>query len=168
LRVTHTAAESISLTIREEDRRRSKRFASIRGKKGAQGASGLKPQRSIFGRRKRLSEVKTDSDAGHGGEPAAELSADARAELERARTTANAAVEAEESARRQERQDEKRSRWKRAAKPKGRRVVYVNVDGVLTHPKGYERNKVRTSKYTLITFLPKVSTDQENTYDAPR
>lgn len=155
LRVTHTAAESITLTIREEDRRRVKRFASRRGKKGNDGSSGLKPQRSLFGRRKRTSDAKTGSETGH-GDPNPELSADARAELERQRTTANAAAEAEESARRQDKQDEKRSRWKRGAKPKGRRVVYVNVDGVLTHPKGYERNKVRTSKYTLITFLPKV------------
>lgn len=81
-----------------------------------------------------------------------------RALLERQRTQANAAAEAEESARRQEKQDgEKGKRGKRAKgmKQKERRVVFVNLEGGATDPKGYERNKVRTSKYTLVTFLPK-------------
>jgi len=79
--------------------------------------------------------------------------------------------EAQESARRQEKQDaEERSKKEQEAKKKGkkvkakeRRVVYVNVEGAKTNPKAYERNKVRTSKYTLISFLPKVSL-----YPSPR
>lgn len=135
-----------------------KRFASRRGKNDHASATGLKPQRSIFGRKKRrVSEIKSGSDAGHGGADEPELSPEERADLERQRNTANAAAEAQESARRQEKQDEKRSRWKRGSKPKGRRVVYVNMDGAMTDPNGYERNKVRTSKYTMLTFIPKVS-----------
>lgn len=79
--------------------------------------------------------------------------------MERKRAQANAAAEAEESARRQEKQDGKRGKKGREKKGKSRRIVWVNEEAVggLTDPRGYERNKVRTSKYTLITFLPKVS-----------
>lgn len=107
-----------------------------------------------------------------------------RAMLERQRTQANAAAEAEESARRQDRQDGnkkggifgdditmrgegnwlskmlsggKESKGNGRGRGKERRSVYVNLEGAPTDPKGYERNKVRTSKYTLLTFVPKVS-----------
>jgi len=85
-----------------------------------------------------------------------------RAELERQMTRLAAAKEAEESARRQDKQDEgeqekkKVDRKRRGMKEKERRNVYVNVEGVMTDPRGYERNKVRTSKYTLLSFVPKV------------
>lgn len=85
-----------------------------------------------------------------------------RAELERQMTRLAAAKEAEESARRQDKQDEgeqekkKTARRRRGEKEKERRNVYVNVEGVMTDPRGYERNKVRTSKYTLLSFVPKV------------
>lgn len=74
----------------------------------------------------------------------------------------NAAAEAEESARRQDRQDNKKSKdgllGGKKEKVRERRTVYVGLEGGATNPKGYERNKVRTSKYTLLTFFPKVST----------
>lgn len=165
LRVTHTAAESIHESIREEDRRRIKRLASRRGKKGdfdpSQG-SNLKPKRSIFTRRKRAPSSPPEPNSGVGGptylsaEDEKELGPEERAQLERQRTRANAAAEAEESARRQERQDEKKGKGKKGEALKTRRAVYVNLDGPLTDPRGYERNKVRTSKYTLISFIPKV------------
>jgi phospholipid-translocating ATPase len=98
-----------------------------------------------------------------------------RAELDRLRTQTNAASESKEAARRQERQDHISSRkerqprsWKnwtgyttdstaKKVVKKERRTVYINIEGGgATNPKGYERNKVRTSKYTLVTFLPKV------------
>lgn len=82
-----------------------------------------------------------------------------RAALERQRTQANAAAEAEESARRQEQADSKKrkkNRGGKAAVVKERRVVFVNLEGPKSDPRTYERNKVRTSRYTLITFLPKV------------
>ena len=77
--------------------------------------------------------------------------------LERQRTQAIAAGEAEESARRQERQDSKKKKGLNGKKAKERRVVFVNLEGPKSDPRTYERNKVRTSKYTLFTFLPKVS-----------
>jgi hypothetical protein len=98
-----------------------------------------------------------------------ELGAEPLAKLQRQRTQANAAAEMEESARRQEKQDgsglrkkaqdagQEGTRFGRKEKRKERRVVYVNLEGAATNPLAYERNKVRTSKYTLITFLPKVS-----------
>ncbi|GJN93129.1 hypothetical protein Rhopal_006174-T1 [Rhodotorula paludigena] len=175
LRVTRTAADSIHSLYEEEDRRRFKRLASRRtasGKKAAEG-SQLKPRRTLFGRRKpRASTDPPESSEGHGtteGGSAAgapELDDDARADLERQMTRLAAAKEAEESARRQDKQDEeeqkrkKKERRKRGEKEKERRVVYVNVEGVKTDPRGYERNKVRTSKYTLISFLPKNLTEQ--------
>ncbi|GAA5871972.1 hypothetical protein JCM8547_006205 [Rhodosporidiobolus lusitaniae] len=167
LRVVHTAAESILETTKEEDRRRFKRAASRRNSKkegGDDEPTGLKPRRTLFGRRKRADTV-TSSKRGHGvveEEPDAdatvEVGYEERAELERQRTRANAAAEAEESARRQEKQDaeeRKKSNKKKGKKEKTRRVVYVNVEGVKTDPRGYERNKVRTSKYTLVSFVPK-------------
>lgn len=53
---------------------------------------------------------------------------------------------------------QKKGGWslRRNQKPKERRTVWVNVEGVKTDPRGYERNKVRTSKYTLLSFVPKV------------
>lgn len=142
-----------------------KRLASRRGKKGANDfdpsqGSNLKPKRSIFTRRKRATSSPPEPQSGPtflSPEDEKELGPEERAQLERQRTRANAAAEAEESARRQERQDEKKGKGKKGEALKTRRVVYVNLDGPLTDPRGYERNKVRTSKYTLITFLPKVS-----------
>ncbi|GAA5824901.1 hypothetical protein JCM11251_005386 [Rhodosporidiobolus azoricus] len=170
LRVVHTAAESIHETLQEEERRRFRRLASRRDKND-KGDSSLKPKRTLFGRRKRAGTVSS-SKRGHGadeddtvqssvGHDGPEVGPEERAELERMRTRMNAAAEAEESARRQEKQDatetkkkEKEGR-KRGKKEKERRVVYVNVEGVKTDPRGYERNKVRTSKYTLLSFVPK-------------
>jgi phospholipid-translocating ATPase len=158
LRVVHTVAESILETTQEEDRRRFKRAASRKESNG----DGIKPKRTLFGRRKRADTV-TSSRHGHAEEeeqdPTIEVGYEERAELERMRTRANAAAESEESARRQEKQDaeeRKKSAKKRGKKEKGRRVVYVNVEGAKTDPRGYERNKVRTSKYTAVSFLPKV------------
>ncbi|BGP19449.1 hypothetical protein JCM10213_006269 [Rhodosporidiobolus nylandii] len=176
LRVVHTAAESIHETLQEEDRRRFKRLASRRTAKrdSDDGGGSLKPRKTLFGRRKRAGTV-TSSKRGKGGEGGgegegagegdviAELGYEERAELERQRTRANAAAEAEESARRQEKQDaeeRKKSQKRSGKKEKDRRVVYVNVEGVKTDPRGYERNKVRTSKYTLLSFLPKNLSEQ--------
>lgn len=160
LRVVHTVAESILETTNEEDRRRFKRAAS---RKDSNGENGIKPKRTLFGRRKRAGTVTSSR---HGLEeeeqqedPTIEVGYEERAELERMRTRANAAAEAEESARRQEKQDaeeRKKKSKKTGKKEKGRRVVYVNVEGAKTDPRGYERNKVRTSKYTALSFLPKV------------
>ncbi|GAA5886239.1 hypothetical protein JCM6882_001576 [Rhodosporidiobolus microsporus] len=172
LRVVHTAAESIHETLQEEERRRFSRLASRRNKHDPDaGSSSLKPKRTLFGRRKRAGTV-TSSKRGHGGdeegggdgattEGGHEPGPEERAELERMRTRMNAAAEAEESARRQEKQDAEERKKKdkearrRGKKVKDRRVVYVNVEGVKTDPRGYERNKVRTSKYTLVSFVPK-------------
>ncbi|BGP51086.1 phospholipid transporting ATPase [Rhodotorula kratochvilovae] len=169
LRVTRTAAESIHELYEEEDRRRFKRLASRRTKKDA-GGSTLKPRRTLFGRKKpRASTDAPDSQDGHGTESAAgahELDESQRAELERQMTRLAAAKEAEESARRQDKQDEneqekkKKDRRRRGVKEKERRNVYVNVEGIMTDPRGYERNKVRTSKYTLLSFVPKNLTEQ--------
>ncbi|GAA6043079.1 hypothetical protein JCM8097_008410, partial [Rhodosporidiobolus ruineniae] len=178
LRVVHTAAESIHETLEEEDRRRFKRLASRRASKrdslgsdagGSPNPSGsaLKPKRTLFGRRKRTGTVSSSkrghgTEDGHGGadegDQTLELGYEERAELERQRTRANAAAEAEESARRQEKQDSeerKKKKRRKGGKEKERRTVYVNVEGVKTDPRGYERNKVRTSKYTLVSFVPK-------------
>ncbi|BGO94943.1 hypothetical protein NBRC10512_000622 [Rhodotorula toruloides] len=167
LRVVRTAADSINVTNEEEDRRRFKRFASRRQKK-AESGSALKPRRTIFGRRKRRISEEPESHDGHAaqseeGGMAAEMDDEERANVERRLTRLAAAAEAEESARRQEKQDGGTSGkgWlKKDKKEKGRRVVYVNVEGVLTDPRGYERNKVRTSKYTLLSFVPKNLTEQ--------
>ncbi|GAA6022484.1 hypothetical protein JCM10207_008529, partial [Rhodosporidiobolus poonsookiae] len=167
LRVVHTAADSIHETLQEEERRRFKRQASRRTSKDDQAGGSLKPRRTLFGRRKRAGTV-TSSKRGHGEDEdeadlTFEVNPEERAELERQRTRANAAAEAEESARRQEQQDAKereKSRRKSGKKEKERRVVYVNVEGVKTDPRGYERNKVRTSKYSLVSFLPKNLTEQ--------
>lgn len=103
-----------------------------------------------------------------------ELGGEPLAKLQRQRTQANAAAEMEESARRQEKQDgsgvgkkakdaeQEGKRFGKKEKKKERRVVYVNLEGAATNPLAYERNKVRTSKYTLITFLPKVSPSSES------
>lgn len=107
---------------------------------------------------------------GEGGKEMDEMGAlafEPRLQLERQRSAA--AAEAEESARRQEKQDGKkasRGKWygggrdkdgkKTKGKIKQRRTIFVNEEGAATDPKGYERNKVQTSKYTLLTFLPKV------------
>ncbi|GAA6046641.1 hypothetical protein JCM3770_003092 [Rhodotorula araucariae] len=171
LRVTRTAAESIHELYEEEDRRRFKRLASRRTKKEpATAASGstLKPRRTLFGRKKpRASTEPADNQDGHGSEVAGpEMDESQRAELERQMTRLAAAKEAEESARRQDKQDgneqekKKKERRRRGEKEKERRNVYVNVDGVMTDPRGYERNKVRTSKYTLLSFVPKNLTEQ--------
>lgn len=87
------------------------------------------------------------------------MGSEPRAELARMRTQLNAANEAEEAARRQDRQDAKKSSsgpLGKKQKIKERRTVYVNLENGATNPDSYERNKVRTSKYTLISFLPKV------------
>lgn len=169
LRVTHTAQESIHQTIREEDRRRFRRRTNQSNNSPL--SPTLKSKISIFSRNK--------SRRGTSSEPGTPIEADAhqtptfegpddsqdRAELERQRTHANAAAEAEESARRQERQDGKKVKGKKgcskdqtqAEKELARRAVFVNLAGAATDPKGYERNKVRTSKYSLISFVPKVS-----------
>ena len=172
LRVTHTAQESIHQTIQEEDRRRFRRRnpPSASHSSGAAPLSpGLKPKISLFGRNKTRrggmpSEPGTP-DAHQTPTFASPEDSRERAELERQRTHANAAAEAEESARRQDRQDGKKVKGKKggkedrpqADKEQDRRAVYVNLAGAATDPKGYERNKVRTSKYSLISFVPKVS-----------
>ncbi|KPV72527.1 uncharacterized protein RHOBADRAFT_55632 [Rhodotorula graminis WP1] len=174
LRVTRTAAESIHELYQEEDRRRFRRLASRRTKKDPSSSSTLKPRRTLFGRRKpRASAEPADSQDGHGtsdghghGAETAGMDEVQRAELERQMTRLAAAREAEESARRQDKQDEgeqekkKVDRKRRGMKEKERRNVYVNVEGVMTDPRGYERNKVRTSKYTLLSFVPKNLTEQ--------
>lgn len=169
LRVTRTAVESIHESIREEDRRRIKRLHSKKPSLPRDPNSPLKPRRSIFSRAtmRRKSSAATTSlpEPTSPTETHFELGAEPRAQLERIRTQANAAAEAEESARRQDRQDgkggEKTSGLllgsRKRGKEKERRSVFVNLEGGATDPKGYERNKVRTSRYTLVTFLPKVS-----------
>ncbi|KAI5475468.1 phospholipid-translocating ATPase [Pseudohyphozyma bogoriensis] len=171
LRVTHTAAESIHSTNLEEDRRRLKRLASRRNKDG--GGSALKGRRSLFGRRRKgseepplspMSEEDGDGFTAPFMSPTFETPEDSgrREELERKRTQMNAAFEAEESARRQERVDGKRTKKKKGGKDAvgERRTVWVNEMMGLAVPREYERNKVRTSKYTLITFLPKNLSEQ--------
>ncbi|GAA5984594.1 hypothetical protein JCM10908_003414 [Rhodotorula pacifica] len=186
LRVVHTATQSLHSINIEEDRRRFKRMASRRAKRSDDQASGsttLKPRRTIFGRRRpRASTIAsgdgTGSKDGHEGEEGdvtVEMDDEARAKLEQQNTVLAAAAEAEESARRQEKSDgpdsspsgskgkgRKRQGWRfgRAPKPKERRTVWVNVEGVKTDPRGYERNKVRTSKYTLLSFVPKNLSEQ--------
>lgn len=171
LRVTRTAVESIHESIREEDRRRTKRLHSKKPSLPRDPSSPLKPRRSIFSRatlRRKSSAATPFPEPTSPTEPHFELGAEPRAQLERIRTQANAAAEAEESARRQDRQDGKlgdkssgvgvvSGLKKKKGKEKERRSVFVNLEGGATDPKGYERNKVRTSRYTLITFLPKVS-----------
>lgn len=55
---------------------------------------------------------------------------------------------------------------KKAAESRRRRNVYLNIDLPITEldrhgqPREYARNKVRTSKYTLWTFIPKNLTEQ--------
>ncbi|GAA6064566.1 hypothetical protein JCM10212_005628 [Sporobolomyces blumeae] len=178
LRVVHTAAESIHAGDQEERRRRFRRLASRRNKTptspGSPDSSPLKSRRSIFGRRKRpdTSEGPTSPPLGTFGEDGpdfpAEMGCEERAELERNVTRQHAIFEAKESARRQEKQDaEERTKKEKEDKRKGkkvkakeRRVVWVNVEGAKTNPEAYERNKVRTSKYTLISFLPKNLAEQ--------
>ena len=171
LRVTHTAQESIHQTIQEEDRRRFRRRNPPHSAAASPLSPSLKSKISIFSRNK--SRRGTVSEPGTPVEPDAHPTPtfdapddrDGRAELERQRTHANAAAEAEESARRQERQDGKKVKGKKgckkdrsqAEKEAERRAVYVNLAGAATDPKEYERNKVRTSKYSLISFVPKVS-----------
>ncbi|GAA5852544.1 hypothetical protein JCM3766R1_003525 [Sporobolomyces carnicolor] len=191
LRIVHTAAESIHAGDREESRRRFRRLASRRSKKtplnspenpASPTSSPLKGRRSIFGRKKRPdtadTALTTPTRGLFGGdddqllpeeeEQQHQLGPEQRAELERNVTRQNAIFEAQESARRQEKQDaEERTKREEEDKKKGkkvnakeRRVVYVNADGAKTNPKAYERNKVRTSKYTLISFLPKNLAEQ--------
>lgn len=184
LRVVHTATQSLHSINIEEDRRRFKRMASRRAKRTddqATGSSSLKPRRTIFGRRRPRASTTTsgengskDGHEGEEGDVTLEMDEDARAKLEQQNTRLAAAAEAEESARRQEKsdgtdagldgsrsKDQKKKGWRlfgRAPKPKERRTVWVNVEGAKTDPRGYERNKVRTSKYTLLSFVPKVRT----------
>jgi hypothetical protein len=184
LRVVHTATQSLHSINIEEDRRRFKRMASRRAKRTddqATGSSSLKPRRTIFGRRRPRASTTTsgengskDDHEGEEGDVTLEMDEDARAKLEQQNTRLAAAAEAEESARRQEKsdgtdagvdgsrnKDQKKKGWRlfgRDPKPKERRTVWVNVEGVKTDPRGYERNKVRTSKYTLLSFVPKVRT----------
>ncbi|GAA5901112.1 uncharacterized protein JCM6883_004758 [Sporobolomyces salmoneus] len=175
LRIVHTAAESIHAGDQEESRRRFRRLASRKSKKPTSPdlASPLKGRRSIFGRKKRPDTADTTATSTRGffgddTQDVSELGPEQRAELERNVTRQNAIFEAQESARRQEKQDaEERSKKEQEDKKKGkkvkvkeRRVVYVNVEGAKTNPKAYERNKVRTSKYTLISFLPKNLAEQ--------
>ncbi|GAA5923616.1 hypothetical protein JCM1841_001303 [Sporobolomyces salmonicolor] len=179
LRVTRTAAESIHETIQEDSRRRFKRLASRRSKPSSPtsptspaspSSTPLKPRKSLFGKRKARAEPSAPVLPGvsEEGDQTGEVGVDQRAELERQVTRANAMFEAEESARRQEKQDaeerkkkDKENRRKgKKVKEKERRVIWVNVEGAKTDPRGYERNKVRTSKYTLLSFLPKNLTEQ--------
>lgn len=173
LRVVHTAAESIHTGDQEETRRRFRRLASRRNKipnsPSSPNSSPLKSRRSIFGRKKRPDTSETATPTlgtfGEDVQDLSELGCEQRAELERNVTRQHAIFEAQESARRQEKQDaEERTKKEQEDKKKGkkvkakeRRVVWVNVEGAKTNPKAYERNKVRTSKYTLLSFLPKVS-----------
>ncbi|KAM0786967.1 hypothetical protein ACM66B_002385 [Microbotryomycetes sp. NB124-2] len=170
LRIVRTAASSIHESIMEEQRRRVKRTASLKQKM----TTPLRPRsKSIFGRKK----TRPRSSTGQGSLPeedenddeddtrvttVATTSDKRRSKLEQQATQANAAAEAQESARRQEKQDG--SGWKlsfrKGKRSKPRRTVYVNVEGALTDPRGYERNKVRTSKYTLVSFLPKNLSEQ--------
>lgn len=139
-----------------------KRQASRRNKLKDSTASPAKRAKSIFGRKKR----RSTAGSGHGSvEDEGDGEEAARDELQKRMTQVNAAAEAEESARRQEKQDGSgwRSKFRKDRLPKPRRTVYVNVDGPLSDPRGYERNKVRTSKYTLVTFLPKVSLTRQST-----
>ncbi|GAA6021480.1 hypothetical protein JCM11491_006510 [Sporobolomyces phaffii] len=179
LRIVRTAAESIHTGDHEESRRRFRRLASRRTKTptspnpASPNSSPLKGRRSIFGRKRRpdtadTAATPTSATFGADVQDQSELSCEERAELERNVTRQNAMFEAKESARRQEKQDaEERSKKEREDKKKGkkvkakeRRVVWVNVEGAKTNPKAYERNKVRTSKYTLISFLPKNLAEQ--------
>ncbi|GAA5939061.1 uncharacterized protein JCM15063_004409 [Sporobolomyces koalae] len=174
LRVVHTAAESIHTGDQEESRRRFRRIASRRNKAPTSptttspNSSPLKSRRSIFGRKKRPDTADTSSGTtlnalGEDQQDLSELGCEQRAQLELNVTRQNAVYEAQESARRQEKQDaEERTKKEQEAKKQGkkvkakeRRVVWVNVEGAKTNPEAYERNKVRTSKYTLISFLPK-------------
>ncbi|GAA5863156.1 hypothetical protein JCM3774_001439 [Rhodotorula dairenensis] len=185
LRVVHTATQSLHSINIEEDRRRFKRMASRRAKRTddqASGSTSLKPRRTIFGRRRPRASTVTSGEGGgkdgydgEEGDVTLEMDDEARAKLEQQNTRLAAAAEAEESARRQEKSDgpdaasddtrskeRKKGGWRfgRAPKPKERRTVWVNVEGVKTDPRGYERNKVRTSRYTLLSFIPKNLTEQ--------
>ncbi|KAK4057352.1 phospholipid transporting ATPase [Microbotryomycetes sp. JL221] len=188
LRIVRTAADSIHESIMEEDRRRVKRKISLKQKVGMKPTTSgtTRPRsRSIFGTKKRT-RATTQSSSGAGslpeeGEDDTELDEGdvtmtsvasggataarndkRRSKLEQQATQANAAAEAQESARRQEKQDG--TGWKlgfrKGTRPKPRRTVYVNVEGAMTDPRGYERNKVRTSKYTMVSFLPKNLSEQ--------
>lgn len=179
--MVHTATQSLHSINIEEDRRRFKRMASRRAKRTddqSSGSTSLKPRRTIFGRRRPRASTVTGGEAGgkdgydgDEGDLTLEMDEEARAKLEQQNTRLAAAAEAEESARRQEKSDgpdaasgdalpseRKKGGWRfgRAPKPKERRTVWVNVEGVKTDPRGYERNKVRTSRYTLLSFVPKV------------
>ncbi|KAK4701642.1 phospholipid-translocating ATPase, partial [Phenoliferia sp. Uapishka_3] len=168
LRVTHTASESIHQLNREEDRRRLRRLSNLVRKGSTNPSSpdkGLKTRKSLFSRSSRRNRTSEPLEAGLASPPLDgphyEATDGERAALERQRTQANAAAEAEESARRQENQDKKRHKGKKGKKgEKERRVVFVNMEGPKSDPRTYERNKVRTSKYTLLTFLPKNLTEQ--------
>ncbi|KAK4047100.1 phospholipid transporting ATPase [Microbotryomycetes sp. JL201] len=168
LRIVRTAASSIHESIMEEQRRRIKRTESLKQKIKS---TPLRPRsKSIFGRKKN----RPRSSTGQGSLPEEDEELDEddtrvttssdkrRSKLEQQATQANAAAEAQESARRQEKQDG--SGWKlgfrKGKRPKPRRTVYVNVEGAMTDPRGYERNKVRTSKYTLVSFVPKNLSEQ--------
>lgn len=156
LRVVRTAAGSIHESIVEEDRRRGRRMRLSRRirkeDRAPHGSSGLKRKISMFGRKRALSDVNS-------AENESELGGMLRLEFEKGRKTQQAAAEAEECARRQavlDQQGPSEPTLRRSKKRKERRSVYVNIEGGQTNPDGYERNKVRTSKYTLLSFLPKV------------
>jgi phospholipid-translocating ATPase len=134
LRITRTATESIHESIREDERRRV-------------GKTGRRKGRSFFHTSLRKSHQhhhsprrNVDSD---------EQGADVfRGEEQRAKAEDFAAPELKDQ-----------------AESRRRRNVWVNMDLPMSEldkygqpAARYARNKVRTSKYSLLSFLPKVST----------
>lgn len=168
LRVVRTAADSIHESLVEDDRRRATRRLSLLRRKEDRASSSshtnsnsaLRRKMSLFTRNRASSEAHS-ADSSHTQHPTSEIAHMVQGELEKNRRTAHAAAEAEECAQRQHNVDSKADSepsLKRKKKVKPRRSIYVNMQGGATDPKGYERNKVRTSKYTLLSFLPKVFT----------
>lgn len=180
LRVVNTQTESIATSIREESRRRlrrtSKLFSSPSSNLNDSTQMGRSRSKSLFSRATLRARGKSVGEEANNATARVQDEETGRAELDRLQTQRNAAAESKEAARRQDRQDRtfnskepQPQSWKNwtgyrtestsppKLKKKERRTVYLNVEGGgATNPKGYERNKVRTSKYTLLTFVPKV------------
>jgi phospholipid-translocating ATPase len=132
LRITRTATESIHESIREDERRRV-------------GKTGRRKGRSFFGASLRKSQhhhaTRHNADTD-------EQSGDVfRGEEQRAKAEEFTAPEP-----------------KNEAESRRRRNVWVNMDLPMSEldkhgqpAARYARNKVRTSKYSVLSFLPKVS-----------
>jgi phospholipid-translocating ATPase len=131
LRITRTATESIHESIREDERRRV-------------GKTRRRKARSFFGASLRKSQHHPARHDAHAEEPSGGVF---RGEEQRAKAEEFATPEP-----------------KNEAESRRRRNVWVNIELPMSEldrrgqpAARYARNKVRTSKYSLLSFLPKVS-----------